>query len=750
MDNPYIVNVIFPFIMAMLAVFVYVHNPGRLQNRVFLIIGVCAALFILSIFMGYFFEDAPEITTLLNRLAVMFTLFQVSIHLYFSMIFPRVLIQRLIAALIVICGPVLLLALPVVFTDLFVKNMVIQPMGNHLAMVRDTGIFYKTLYAPLVITYILLACVMFVRQYRTATGAIARKQVLYTALAMAGGGGAATLTCIALPLMGITRYYQVGPLFIAPLYVTIMAINIVSLRAMDIDQLMAKLVLWGMSILVVTALIGLAVGDILTHAHRYTIAGATLLLLICFMGGLVYMMMIQPRIGRWLQRKSHGYAMIVDQFHDKIVKLKTVDELARLICRTIDGVLHPENISIFLRQTGQRCFSLEQGHNYKGPGIIDVEKDQLEKIPRFDMVIEKEQVDQQKQYEIYRETGMNYFKRFHCIITIPIIYEEKIIGVINLGPRCQGDYNRAEITFLEKMMAGINVAFSNAMLLDHIERTNMALTRFVPQKGLELMGHDKITDVKLGDCVQREMTIVFCDVKGFTSLSEQMSPRENFQFLNTLLKCISPVIRDHDGFIDKYMGDAIMALFPGSSRDGVSAAIDMLTVLERFNQRIGINGFFPVQVGVGVHTGMLMLGTIGEEKRMESTVISDAVNLTQRIERMTRLFGVPLIVSEVVATCSGKDESRDIRYLGQVKVKGKKEPVSLYEIFDADPDSIKKLKQKTRSLFERGVDFYFDNERSRALECFNAVLATGLNDPACHAYIKGHARLVVDRKGGSA
>ncbi len=746
MNNPYLVNVIFPFIMTILAVFVYAHNPGRLQNRVFLIIGVCAALFILSIFMAFFYEEAPGITTLLNRLAVIFTLFQVAIHLYFSMIFPVMRIQRPLVALAVTCGPVLVLALPVIFTDFFVKTMVIRQVDHQLVMVRETGTLYKGLYAPLVMTYILLACAMFVRQYRGATTGIAEKQVLYTALAMAGGGVVATLSCIVLPLLGITRYYQVGPLLMAPLYVTIMAINIVSLRAMDIDQLMAKLVLWGLSILVITALIGVAVGEILIHSHRYSVAGATLLMLACFMAGFVYMMVVQPRISRWLQRKSHGYAMIVDHFHNRILLLKTVDELAQLICNTIDAVLTPENISIFLRHTGSTRFSLKKGHHYDGPAVIDVEQDHLRSVPLFDRVIEKEQVLQQKQYDVYRETGKNYFAKFNCVITIPIIYEEKIIGVINLGPRTRGFYNRVEVTFLEKLMAGINVAFSNAMLLDHIESMNTALTRFVPQKGLELMGHEQIIDVQLGDCVQREMTIVFCDIKGFTALSEQMTPRENFQFLNSILKCISPVIRGHNGFIDKYMGDAIMALFPGSPRDGVNAAIGMLRALTVYNRNAGKNGSFPVQVGIGVHTGMLMLGTIGEEKRMESTVISDAVNLAQRIERMTRVFGVSLIISDAVAAVIDRDEIQTIRYLGQVRVKGKKNSVSLYERFDVDPEPVKQLKLKTRHLFEKGVEHYFHNEGALARDCFEAVLATGLDDSVSRAYIRGNQRFCVENK----
>jgi class 3 adenylate cyclase len=708
----------------------------------------CAALSILSVFLSYSFKDAPGITTLLNRLSVMFILFLVAIHLYFSMIFPVVQIRRPLVTLCVICGPVLLLALPIIWTDLFVKTMVIQGMDHHLVMVRDVGIFYKGVYAPLVIGYILLTCAMFAWQYRMAPSGIAGKQVIYTAMAMAGGGVVITISCIVLPLVGITRYYQVGPLFMAPFYVTVMAINIISLRAMDVAQFMVRLFLWALSILVMGLLISFAVGEIWAHSHRYHLAGATLLLLACFMAGFIYMILIQPRISRWLQRKSHGHAKIVDKFHNKILQLKTVDHLAELICKTISTFLKPKHISIFLRRAGSPRFFLKQGHNYDGPGVIDVQRDQLQAIPQFDRVIEKEQVAQNKQYAVYRKTGMSYFAKFDCLLIIPIIYKEELIGVINVGPRFQGFYKRLEIIFLEKLMTGINVAFSNAMLLDRIETINTCLTRFVPLKGLQLMGHEQITDVKLGDSVQREMTIVFCDVKGFAALSEQMTPRENFQFLNGLLKGLSPVIRMHNGFIDKYMGDAIMALFPGSPRDGVNAAIGMLKVLNRYNQDSRINGRFPVQVGIGIHTGMLMLGTIGEQERMDSTVISDAVNLAQRIERMTRLFGVSLIISDAVAAFVGKDQTQDIRYLGHVKVKGKKNPVSLYERFDADPASIRRLKQETRPLFERGVGHYFHNERSLALGCFKSVLATGLDDPASLAYIKGHRRFCVEIKGG--
>lgn len=742
MDNPYVASLIFPLIMILLALFVYAHRPGRIQNRVFLVIGCSAALFILPIFAGYLFVDAPEITTRLNRLAVFFTLFQVAIHLYFAAIFPEVHIERPLVTLAVICGPVFLLAPAILGTDLFVKSMVVRAMGERLVMMRETGMFYRGVYAPLVVAYILMAFAVFYYQYRTATSGITRKQVLYTALAMAGGGAVATVSCIVLPLAGETRYYQMGPLFMTPLYVTIMAVNIVSLRAMDIDQLLAKLLLWGLSLGVITVFIGFGVHELIGHPHRYSVTGGTLLMLGCFMAGLVYMISVQPLISTRLQRKSLTYAVIVDRFHNGIRHLKTVDHLASLICTTVETTLSPENISVFLRETGRGTFVLKQGVRYDGPAAIDIDKNQLQRIPLFDTVIEKEQVEVNDRYAPYRETGRNYFARFRCVIVVPIIYEERILGVMNIGARSRGFYKRAEIKFLEKLMTGINVAFSNAMLMDHIESINTSLTRFVPEQCLHLMGHEEITEVALGDGVQQEMTILFCDVKGFAGLSEQMGPRENFQFINTLLRYMSPVIRDNNGFIDKYMGDAVMALFPGSPRDGVRAAVGMLEALQRYNREERINGNAPVEVGIGVHTGMLMLGTIGEDRRMESTVISDAVNQAQRIERMTRLFGVSLIISDTVADRLDTVDRQAVRHLGRVTVKGRQQPLSLYERFDADPEDLRTRKLATRREFEKGVDLYYRGNTGRARDCFQAILTAGPDDPACRSYLNNHDCIV--------
>ena len=742
MDNPYTASFVFPLIMVMLALFVYAHKPERLQNRVFLATGGAAALVIMSIFGGYLFVDAPDTTTWCNRLTVVFTLFHVAIHLYFACVFPEVHIKRLLVTLCIICSPVLVLVLPILFTDLFVQQMVVHNEAGHLVMTRSAGPLYQRVYAPLVMGYMVLAAGMFFYQYRTATTGIARQQVLYTAFAIAVGGLVVAVSCIVLPFAGITRYYQVGPLVVAPLYVTAMAVNVVSLRAMDIDQLLSKLLLWGLSMGVIVLLVGFGVHEIMHHPHRYTVTGGTALLSGCFMAGFVYMVGVQPRIRMVLQHRSRTYAVIVDRFHSNILLLKTVDQLAKLICTTVDSTLEPENISIFLRGQKKGRFVLKKGVRYTGPAAIDIQQDRLGRIPLFETVLEKEQVDQNPRYERYRQTGMAYFRRFGCVVTVPIIYEGRIIGVMNLGPRSRGFYRRTEIDFLDRMMTGINVAFSNSMLLDRIENINTALSRFVPMQCLELMGRGEITDVRLGDSVQQEMTIVFCDLKDFTRISEQMTPEENFRFINALLRCISPVIRDHNGFIDKYMGDAVMALFPGRPRDGVNAAAGMLSALHEYNREARKTGRFTVEAGIGVHTGVLMLGTIGEMRRMDSTVISDAVNQAQRIERMTRVFDVPLIVSETVARRSGALDRQPVRHLGRVTVKGKQVPLSLYEWFGAEDMENRRKKEQTRQIFEEGVACYYHHDTARARACFQQVLASGLDDGACRLYLQGDARIV--------
>lgn len=277
-----------------------------------------------------------------------------------------------------------------------------------------------------------------------------------------------------------------------------------------------------------------------------------------------------------------------------------------------------------------------------------------------------------------------------------------------------------------------------ARIKTHIRlaKINAAYGRFVPHEFLRFLERESIVDVQLGDQVQKEMTVLFSDIRSFTSISEKMSPKENFDFLNACLSQVSPVIRNHNGFIDKYIGDAIMALFPQTANDAVQAAIDMQKQVSLYNCYLQENGGKSIAIGIGLHTGTLMLGTVGESERMETTVISDAVNLASRLEGLTKIYGVDILISE--QTCNRLDNrlKENCRFLGRVTVKGKSQAVDIFEIYDANTQPLIELKNQTRIEFEQGVAFYVEEKFAQAEQVFYQVLQKNEQDKVTQVYIE--------------
>ncbi len=261
-----------------------------------------------------------------------------------------------------------------------------------------------------------------------------------------------------------------------------------------------------------------------------------------------------------------------------------------------------------------------------------------------------------------------------------------------------------------------------------------AYNRFVPNKIFHLMGKKRVEDVVLGDCIEKRMTILFSDMRDFTALSESMTPRQNFSFINSYLARMEPVITRHYGIIDKYIGDAIMALFPAGADDALDGAIDMLNELAAYNEERRKEGKQPVAIGIGLNTGHMMLGIIGGRERMASTVISDAVNLSSRIETMTKSYGLSLLISEHTYYSLSNSTKYKIRFADRVKIKGKEQPQSIYEVFDADPPDIRAAKQKTIRIFERAIAYYYLKEIPMALELFKECLEQCPGDKLAKVY----------------
>ena len=243
--------------------------------------------------------------------------------------------------------------------------------------------------------------------------------------------------------------------------------------------------------------------------------------------------------------------------------------------------------------------------------------------------------------------------------------------------------------------------------INDIETLNTSYERFVPKEFLTLLEKDAITDVNIGDSRSLKMGVLFSDMRNFTGISEKMSPEENFKFLNRYLEFMTPAIKKYNGFIDKYIGDAVMALFPTSAEDAVLAAVEMNKQLAVYNSDEPTSGKDPVNMGVGIHIGQLVLGTIGRELRMETTVISDTVNASARLENLNKTYKTNILISGVVRDELSPDIQSFCRLIDRTQVKGKVEFLDVYEVYLTDDEPLAEAKSKSKKVLTSIVDSYY-------------------------------------------
>ncbi|MFP4364464.1 MAG: adenylate/guanylate cyclase domain-containing protein [Spirochaetia bacterium] len=276
----------------------------------------------------------------------------------------------------------------------------------------------------------------------------------------------------------------------------------------------------------------------------------------------------------------------------------------------------------------------------------------------------------------------------------------------------------------------IQMIIKHTRALTNLEILNESMYRFVPHQFIENLGKRTILDVTLGDAIEKQMSVMFVDIRAFTSLSEKMTPQENFKFLNSYLSRISPIIRSHNGFIDKYVGDGFMALFTRSA-DAVATAMDISEALKVYNTHRRNSGYEGISIGISIHVGSIMLGTIGEERRIDGTVIADTVNVASRLEGMNKVFGSMIISSEEIVEYTKNDVECDFRLLGEVQVRGREAALRIYEMVMKDS---KKL--ITKEMFEKAVKYFIRNEYEKAGALFADICMNDPEDKAAAYYQK--------------
>lgn len=268
-----------------------------------------------------------------------------------------------------------------------------------------------------------------------------------------------------------------------------------------------------------------------------------------------------------------------------------------------------------------------------------------------------------------------------------------------------------------------------------LESLLKAYGRFVPHEYLSFLRKESITDVQLGDHVSKIMGVMFSDIRSFTTISEGMTPQENFNFVNAYLKRVSPEIRNNYGLIVKFLGDGMMAVFPDGANDAVAAAVSKLKRVEEYNIKRVEKGYLPIKVGIGIHVGHMMLGMVGEENRMQGDAFSDNVNLTARLEGLTKFYGVSLLISEQALENISNPSKYQIRFLDRAVVKGRSEAISVFEILDGELDTVRVLKLQTQSDFDKGLEYYRQGNFQEAKDYFAKVLAVNIADKTADLYV---------------
>lgn len=262
-----------------------------------------------------------------------------------------------------------------------------------------------------------------------------------------------------------------------------------------------------------------------------------------------------------------------------------------------------------------------------------------------------------------------------------------------------------------------------------------AYSRFVPQEILDLLLKQSITEIGLGDHIEFEMAILFADLRGFTTLAESMVPEEVFALLNEYLGVVAPLIQHHGGVIDKILGDGILAFFPDTTGESLTAALAIQTAMDGFNQRVCLPQYgFALEVGIGIHSGPCILGTLGDVRRMNTTVISDAVNVASRIEAMTKQYHCPILISQDVFQQSLFTDDVVFRFVDSVRLKGKSEATVLYEARTRSTLSAEAL--AFVDGFEQAALAFHEGATAKARELFLGLRDSHPDEPSVELYLR--------------
>jgi adenylate cyclase len=238
---------------------------------------------------------------------------------------------------------------------------------------------------------------------------------------------------------------------------------------------------------------------------------------------------------------------------------------------------------------------------------------------------------------------------------------------------------------------------------------------------------------------RKQLTALFSDIRGFTSISEKMSPEELVRFLNEYLSAMTKIVLHYQGTVDKYMGDAIMAFYgapleqPDHAFRACKSAVDMIVRLKELRKGWESRGLPPMNIGIGINSGEMSVGNMGSEERFDYTIMGDNVNLASRLEGINKQYGTNIVISQFTYELV-QDNSFIIRELDSVRVKGKQEPVTIYELMGSG--AIEPQTNMLLKTFDEGLAAYKNQQWDQAIALFHEALRLNSRDEPSKIYLQ--------------
>lgn len=389
-----------------------------------------------------------------------------------------------------------------------------------------------------------------------------------------------------------------------------------------------------------------------------------------------------------------------------LIKSGTENEILTNVCSNLKEILNYDRVVIYLSDPANEFL-------YYATGLLNEDDDfsRLIKSTKFDLKIED--VDPRKISNIFKsQKGLvvqdlgDHSQKFSdegrlllsyskskSFIVVPIFSENRSIGVLFVDKIDSSRMlNNDDLNVLQTISCQLAVTIDKirskeSLFMSYAETIALAnsYSRFVPWESLKMLNYNSIHDVKLGDGIEKNMSILFSDIRGFSTLSESMKPNEVLKFLNAYFGRLSPIIKKYNGTIDKFLGDGVMARF-ANSQDSLNAAIEIQRELHIYNSERKQENRIPISAGIGISTGQVVTGPLGFDGRMEITVISDNVNKASRIEGLCAKYNVQIIICSETERNVTLPEDCFKTVIQGVTVKGREE---LFDVFIINDEQLK-------------------------------------------------------------